>query len=90
MTWPLIRSPRHRNEQCCRGPKLYEASESLGRLDVQRLSQWIDVLRGRPGDEVLESLQMQSDLALVISTKSTLDECLLPWSRHALLAYTRY
>jgi hypothetical protein len=36
--------------------KLYEASDSTGRVDKQRLELWAKVLRSRPGEEVFSSL----------------------------------
>lgn len=36
--------------------KLYETVDATRRLDVQRLEQWLSVLRGRPADEVFEAL----------------------------------
>jgi hypothetical protein len=31
--------------------KLYDAVDATNRVDIQRLNQWIDILRQRPGDE---------------------------------------
>src|SRR5215469_2396040 len=36
--------------------KLYDAVDATSRVDTQRLNQWIDILRQRPGDEVFEAL----------------------------------
>jgi len=36
--------------------RLYEAVDSIGRLDEQRLEQWLEVLRRRPGDEAFNAL----------------------------------
>lgn len=36
--------------------KIYDAADATGRVDRQRLTQWIDMLRQRPGDEVFEAL----------------------------------
>jgi hypothetical protein len=36
--------------------KLYRAVDATSRVDTQRLNQWIDILRQRPGDEVFEAL----------------------------------
>jgi hypothetical protein len=36
--------------------KLYEAVDTVQRVDAQRLEQWISVLRRRPGDEVFNAL----------------------------------
>src|SRR5436305_12223373 len=36
--------------------KLYETVDATGRLDAQRLEQWLRVLRRRPPDEAFEAL----------------------------------
>ena len=36
--------------------KIYDAVDATGRVDDQRLTQWIDALRQRPGHEVFEAL----------------------------------
>ena len=36
--------------------KLYEAVDTTERLDKQRLAQWLEVLRDRPGNEVFDAL----------------------------------
>jgi hypothetical protein len=36
--------------------KIYDAADTTGRVDRQRLTQWIEILRQRPGDEVFEAL----------------------------------
>jgi|SRR5215467_10556981 len=36
--------------------KIYDAVDATGRVDHQRLTQWIDILRQRPGDEVFDAL----------------------------------
>jgi hypothetical protein len=36
--------------------KIYEVANATGRVDCQCLTQWIDILRKRPGDEVFDAL----------------------------------
>jgi hypothetical protein len=36
--------------------KLYEAVDTAGHLDEQRLEQWLEVLRRQPGDEAFDAL----------------------------------
>lgn len=36
--------------------KIYDAADATGRVDHQRLTQWIEILRQRPADEVFEAL----------------------------------
>ena len=36
--------------------KLYEAVDTIEKLDEQRLEQWLEILRRRPGDEAFNAL----------------------------------
>jgi hypothetical protein len=36
--------------------KVYEAVDTTERLDEQRLGQWLEILRHRPGDEAFNAL----------------------------------
>jgi len=36
--------------------KIYDAARATGRVDRQRLTQWIEILRQRPEDEVFDAL----------------------------------